>query len=35
MTIDISACATINIFAQRAKGMTSVGLNAVALVNPR
>ena len=35
MTIDIIACATIIIFAQRANGITSVGLKAVALVNPR
>jgi hypothetical protein len=35
MTIDINDCVTIIIFAQRAKGVTSVGLKAVALVNPR
>ncbi len=35
MTIERNACATMIIFAQRARGMTSVGLNAVALVNAR
>jgi hypothetical protein len=34
MMIDINACATIIIFAHRANGITSVGLKAVALVNP-
>jgi len=33
--MEIADCAIISSFAQRASGMTSVGLNAVALVNAR
>lgn len=35
VTSDTSACTSISIFAHRLNGITSVGLNAVALVNDR
>ena len=35
ITIDMIACVAIIIFIRRARGMTSVGLKAVAFVNPR
>jgi hypothetical protein len=35
VTIETEACAVMAIFAQRDRGMTSVGLKAVALVNDR
>jgi hypothetical protein len=35
VTIEMTDCTLIAIFAQRESGITSVGLNAVALVNAR